>query len=424
MIITPKSKTLAQLVFCVLLFCPTSLIGQEIATIKFDGLVRTDVTYLTNIIISEVGEPFDEATLDADVQRLKNLASIGVARFDIERVQDQVHITFTVEEVRTLLPVLNAGGIRDNLWLQLGLVDINWMGKGHQFSAIYQNSDRRHSGNIFYKQPRVNNSNWGYSASLNTWASQEPLFFDGGDVLYDYNFNGITLSGIRHFGYFQNIELGGTYFVEKYNKVRNDNEVDAPQSLTQPKWLGKLVYTNDRLNYDYFYLSGFKLENNAQSVFNTLDNLWFLSNQFTLTHFKRLGRKGNFAQRIKLAIASNHDSPFAPFVADSHVNIRGIGNRIDRGTAQVIVNTEYRHTVSHNKKWGVQGVVFADAGTWRNPGGSLSQLFDVNQVRLFVGGGVRLIYHKLYGASLRIDYGVDMLNKSQRGFVIGLGQYF
>lgn len=128
--------------------------------------------------------------------------------------------------------------------------------------------------------------------------------------------------------------------------------------------------------------------------------------------------------RLKLGISTNNETPFAPFVADSHVNLRGVGNRIDRGTAQAVLNTEYRHTLYERGEWGAQIVIFSDLGTWRNPGGSLKDLWNPDQFREFVGGGFRLSYQKIYGAVLRIDYGVDLFNRAQRGFVLGLGQYF
>lgn len=417
---TFKHVSLIGLLVCV----NTALLSQVISDISFEGLSRTDETYLRGIIICEVGDNYNEVVVEEDVQRLKNIGSIGNAHYTTDVKDQSVKITFEVQEIRTLLPVLNAGGIRNNLWLQLGFADINWSGKGQQLSAVYQNSDSRHSGNIFFKNARVKNSNWGYSASLSSWKSREPLFFDQGTVIYDYDNDGITLTGIRHLDFNQSVEFGGTYFVERYNKVDNPGEVPAPESLVQPKWLGKFVYTNDQLNYDFFYLKGFRLINNFQSVYNTNDDTWFVSLQITASNYIRTSRKGNFAQRLKLGIATNNDSPFAPFVADSHVNIRGIGNRIDRGTAQIILNNEYRHTLQHKTNWAIQAVGFADLGTWRNPGGTLSDLFDSNQFRWFIGGGFRLIYNKLYGASLRIDYGVDIFDKSQRGFVLGLGQYF
>jgi len=398
--------------------------SQMVTDIKFEGLERTDADYLLGIISTTIGERFSQATLEDDVQRLKNLGNISDASYHKEINQDDIHITFKLQEVRTLLPVLNAGGIRDNLWLQVGFADINWLGRGQQLSAVYQNSDRRHSGSVFYKNARVKNGNWGYSTSLSRQASREPLYFNDGTVIYEYDNDGIGVTAIRHIDYHQNIEFGGTYFVEKYNRVENLSEVEAPLSLTQPKWLGKIVYTNDRLNYDYFYLKGFRLVNNLQGVHNTIDGSLFLSFQLTFSNYIRTSNKGNIAQRLRVGIASNNDSPFAPFVADSHVNIRGIGNRIDRGTAQLILNNEYRHTVYHSSNWGAQVVGFADLGTWRNPGGSLADLWDRDQFRFFVGGGFRIIYNKLYGASLRVDYGIDIFNKSQKGLVIGLGQYF
>ena len=136
----------------------------------------------------------------------------------------------------------------------------------------------------------------------------------------------------------------------------------------------------------------------------------------------------NFAIRIRAGISTNNDSPFAPFVADSHVNLRGVGNRIDRGTAQVVVNAEYRRTIHFKertkRKWTVQLVGFVDMGTWRDPGGQLSDIFNPDQFRQFVGGGFRIINNKVVGAVLRVDYGIDVFNPDQRGLVIGLGQYF
>lgn len=132
----------------------------------------------------------------------------------------------------------------------------------------------------------------------------------------------------------------------------------------------------------------------------------------------------NYAARLKLAISTNNDSPFAPFVADSHVNIRGIGNRIDRGTAQAVLNLEMRWTAFHRKYWSSQFVVFSDFGTWRNPGGRIEDLINQDNFREFVGAGLRINYQKVFGATFRIDYGFDVFNPNERGLVIGLGQYF
>jgi hypothetical protein len=274
--------------------------------------------------------------------------------------------------------------------------------------------------------PRIQNSNWGVSASISSWSSLEPLFFEEGTVNYEYGNDGISLTGIRHFDYNRNIEFGGTFFIEDYERSEEQfSEILAgPDQFTQPKWLGKIGYTENFLNYHLFYLDGFTWTALYQVVLNSVDQTFFNSAEFQIRWFSRVKQRGNFAQRFRVAFATNNDSPFAPFVADSHVNIRGIGNRIDRGTAQIILNSEYRHAFLERNKWGMQGLVFSDIGTWRNPGGDLKQIIDPDQFRFFFGGGIRLIYNKISGAVLRIDYAVDILNKQERGFVIGLGQYF
>ena len=398
----------------------------KINKIKFEGLKRAKTSFLLPFIKSSPGAVPTDSLLNRDVQKLKNIAGIGHAFYNLDTLEETLDLVFVVEELNTLLPIVNFGGISGNFWFQLGFADINWAGRGQFLSAHYQNNDDRHSGQIYYRVPYFKNTNWGFSASLTKWASREPLFFPQGTVNYDYDNNSAAFTLIRHFGQQRNFEFGGTYFIEKYSKsnIQFLENPPGPDGLRQPKILTKFEYSENSLNYNFFYLEGRSWRLTLQDVFNTLDNSWFHSLQFQGRQFLQLNKKGNLAMRLRLAVSTNKDSPFAPFVADSHVNIRGVGNRIDRGTAQAVFNIEYRHTLLNKNKWAAQSVVFSDSGTWRNPGGELNDLFNPDQFRQFIGGGFRLIYKKYYGAVFRIDYGVDVFNKKQRGVVLGLGQYF
>jgi outer membrane protein assembly factor BamA len=399
---------------------------QRIDEIVFKGLKNSEVSYLNQFLQAKPHQIFNDSIAQSDVQRLKNIAAIGNARYQIDTTGDQTQLVYHIEEVKTLLPIVNFGGIKGNFWFQLGFSDINWRGKGQFLSAAYQNNDGRHSGNVYYKVPRIKTSNWGYSLSLSHWASREPLYFKTATVNYDYDNTSGAFSIIRHFGFHRNLEVGGTLFREKYkkSKIQFIENPPGPEEVIQMKSLSKLTYKEDFLNYHLFYLKGLAWRVTVQNVYNFSDKFWFNSFQFQGRHFTRIGKLGNLAIRLRLGIATNNESPFAPFVADSHVNIRGIGNRIDRGTAQIILNTEYRQSILQLSNWGAQIVVFSDIGSWRTPGGDLSELFDSNLFRQFVGGGFRLIYNKIYGAIFRIDYGIDVFNTNQRGLVIGLGQYF
>lgn len=394
--------------------------------INFKGLKRTKEKNILPFIESKKAKIISDSLLTEDVQRLKNMASIGMASYSLDTINELIQITFNIEEVKTLLPILNFGGITDNVWFQAGFSDINWLGKGQQLSVLYQNSDQRHGGHLYYKNPRIKTSAWGYTSNLYRWASMEPLYFAEGTVNYDYDNNGIGATVIRNFGFQRLIELGGTYFIEKYTKSARQfiSNTPGPDGLTQTKWLSKISYTENFLDYHSFYLQGLDWQVLFQNVYNTKDQSLFNTFQLNARYFHRVKQKGNLATRLRLGIASNNDTPFAPFVADSHMNIRGIGNRIDRGTAQFVLNIEYRQSILETTRWGVQVVAFADSGTWRNPGGALDDLIDRENFKQFVGGGIRIIYKKIYGSVLRIDYGIGIYDNSQKGFVIGLGQYF
>ncbi len=123
-------------------------------------------------------------------------------------------------------------------------------------------------------------------------------------------------------------------------------------------------------------------------------------------------------------LSSNQESPFAPFVLDSYLNIRGVGNRVDRGTGAIILNAEYRYSLLEKDRIAIQGILFSDTGSWRNPGGNFSGFTDSNNFVLFAGGGLRFIHKKIYNAILRIDYGFNLQETGINGFVLGVGQYF
>lgn len=394
--------------------------------VKFSGLHKSNENYLTSLLAKDTIKIFDLITVINNTQIITNLPEIRTATYRLDTLNQKVHTTYNVEEIRTLLPIINFGGIKDNLWYQIGITDNNWRGKGQQFAASYQNNDGYHSGQIYFKAPRLLNQKFGYSFSLSSWRSLEPLYYKEATVDYQYNINSIGTTGIYNFNLNRRIEIGATVFQEKYRKTNfqvNDN-LPGPQFLTYNKLLSKIEYSENFIDYDYYYLKGHEWKILYQYVY-TLDNqVRFNSIQLVNKIFLRPSQKNNIAMRFKLGLASNENSPFAPFVIDSHTNLRGVGNRIDRGTAQAIINLEYRRTLMHRNNWGAQVVGFTDLGTWRNPGGKIIDLINTNNFRQFIGIGFRLIYQKVFGATLRIDYGLDVYDKDFRGFVIGLGQYF
>ena len=397
-----------------------------VESIDYLGLKKTKPAVLSRQLLQGIGVPIDSNLIHIDIQRIRNFPGIGNVAYQVDSLDGGLKIRYQIEEQRTLLPILNFGGISGNVWYQMGFYDSNFLGYGNFFSAHYQNSDGRHSGQVFFRSPKNVKDHWGYSVSLARWASVEPLFFLSRAVNYNFDYNSVSLTGIYNIGYRRQIEFGGTYFVENYEKLfdQETQVLPGPNQLRQPKLLGKLSYYQNHLNYHFFYLDGHDFNILFQDVFNTKDQSFFHILMMTWRYFQNWNNDINMASRINFGISSNDATPFAPFVVDSRVNLRGSGNRIDRGTAQLVWNIEFRKTHFHKKTWAGQWVAFSDLGSWRNPGGTLAEFWDPNQFRHFIGGGYRLIYKKIYGAILRVDYGVDIYNTSERGIVLGFGQYF
>jgi len=61
---------------------------------------------------------------------------------------------------------------------------------------------------------------------------------------------------------------------------------------------------------------------------------------------------------------------------------------VDRGTASIVLNTEYRHTFYEKGWFALQGNAFIDAGTWQDPGGDLGDLIEGESASLFTGLGI------------------------------------
>ncbi|MEM1319120.1 MAG: outer membrane protein assembly factor [Bacteroidota bacterium] len=399
---------------------------HTVRAIHLEGLKKTKSDYLNRFIDSRVGQLMDTLLLQADVQRLKNLNGIADASFRIDTVGKEAIISFEMKEALTLFPILNFGGVRGNFWYQVGFNDDNWRGRGHKITAFYQNNDGRDNFSIYYKIPQFRRGRWGGSLSIMKWASIEPLFFDDATVFYDYDNFSVGLTGIYTFNRQNTLEFGMTYFVEDYGKNSRHEGIPTPgpQSLEQPKALGKLIYNRNALKYHFFYLEGLDNIASLQTVLNLDDQSWFHIFLNDTRFFKRIEENGNLALRFRAGIATNNDTPFAPFVLDSYVNIRGSGNRIERGTAALILNAEYRHTMFEGDKIAGQVVGFSDIGSWRKPGGELNDLVNGNTLQFFAGGGIRIIHKLAFNAIFRLDYGIDIRDTNRRGVVLGLGQYF
>jgi len=400
---------------------------KNVISLEIRGLKKTKSSFLNKIIEVKQNNVLDSVQLNQDMVRLKRLPGISHADYQVflTNTGEGYNVFYNIEENFTLIPSINIWTASNNQFsYKVGLYDFNFLGKGIAFGGFYQNNGHD-TYSINFRAPYLFTKKIGLAINHQNWKSEEPLYFKDKTANYLYNNKSIEILGLYELSTANKFHLGVSVFNEKYQYISGDIPGEVPRSLDLDKLLLKLVYDYDKLNYSYQYVSGFRSMLTLQSVTsnNEMQDDFFIGWN-DLLYFKRVSDKGNWANRLRLGLATNSESPFAPFALDNNLNIRGVGNLIDRGTAVVLLNTEYRHTLYEKGWFALQGNAFIDSGTWRKPGGDFGDFVDTDNIKVYPGVGLRLIHKKIYNAIFRIDYGVGLGDNASKGIVFGIGQYF
>jgi len=416
-------KTLHIIFFFLALF---PLSAQTIAELEFEGNKKTKTSFLTKISRTQLGSALDSIVLQTDVQQFRRLPGIAYAYYEITEVQpEQVKVTFHIEENFTIIPSTNIWTTdQDEFAYRLGLYEFNALGQNIIFGGFCQR-DIYNSVGVNFRAPFLFNKHVGLAVNFQDWTTLEPVFLENGTANYKYNNVSYEVLGLYQFNFFHRVEAGIQFFTEDYEYKSGATSAEVPQALEVDKMLYKAIYEYNSVERDYYFLEGWVNTFNFQYVISQDIILPdFLIGWNDVIYYKRIGNKGNWASRLRVGLSSNNETPFAPFAVDNNLNIRGVGNTIDRGTGAIVLNTEYRHTLLEKGWFVIQGNAFLDGGSWRNPGGTLSDFWESENLRIYPGAGVRFIHKRIFNTVFRIDYGIGVTENSTQGFVIGIGQYF
>jgi outer membrane protein assembly factor BamA len=408
-----------------ILFC-NLVCGQTVSEILVQGNKKTKEGFIRNLSILKEGAILDSLVIKTDLNRLKRLPGISHAYFQTEEKIDGTYkAVYGVEENFTIIPSLAVYTTNDNEFaFRFGVYEFNGLGRNIAFGGFFQR-DIFNSYGVNFRAPYLFSRKLGIAINHQNLTTLEPVFLNSGSSNYKYNNTSYEVLGLYEFNFNHRIEIGANYFTEVYSYQDGATDANVPQDLNVRKLLYKIIYEYSNINYFYQYLEGFKSTLNSQYVTTTDGSLpAFVIGWNDFIYYKRIGGKGNWASRLRLGLASNDDTPFAPFSVDNNLNIRGVGNTIDRGTGSIVLNTEYRHTLIEKDWFVMQGNVFVDTGSWRNPGGEFDDFVDGSNVRVYPGIGLRFIHKRIFNAIFRIDYGVGITKNATSGLVFGIGQYF
>lgn len=406
--------------FIMLFFsCLFSFSQQTIDSIHFEGLKKNNLLFLTQLVQTKKNNTIDTVVLNQDIQKLKRLTGISNASYVVANNK----VTFKIEENHTLIPAVNIWSVDNVFSYKLGMYDYNFAGRNITLGGYYQyNGESSYGVNLY--APYLLSNKLGIAINAQQWSSKEPFYYTNLPTNYIYENTGVEALLTYEHNFKNNFRGGINFSKDKYDYHSGFLDGFIEEDIEVNKTIFKFLYEYNNLDYNYQYVKGIKNVFTLQQHFTDHDfQSDFLTWWNDVMYFKTLGSKGNFASRLRVGLATNTSSVFAPFVVDNNVNIRGVGNLIDRGTGSLVVNTEYRYTL-YEKNWFVfQGNAFVDMGTWRTPGGQLNDFVEFDKGELYSGLGIRLMHKRIFNAIFRLDYGYSFGNQSG-GIVFGIGQYF
>ena len=418
-----------SLVFLIAFFSGFILFSQstEISEITFVGVKKIKTSFLTKVLSTKTSQQIDSIILEKDIKFLKRLPAVVHASYKTIHLPNGTYkIEYTIEESFTIIPLFNVyTSNSQEIAYRVGVSEYNFLGHSMILGGFYQ-KDIYNSYRISLQAPYLFSKKIGLGLSYQDFTSLEPVFFEQGTVDYKYNNTSFEVLAICEIDAKNRFSTGINIFTENYLYIEKEGDIAPPiYSLIEDKIMYKLIYQHDNLDYHYQYVSGFKDVFNFQYV-NSETNVsspdFFIAwNDFL--YYRRVKSRGNFASRLRIGLSTNNDSPFAPFALDNNINIRGVGNIIDRGTGSIVLNTEFRYAILDTHSFCLQGNIFIDAGSWRNPGGGFEDFIQAKDVVVFSGPGLRFIHKRIVNAVFRIDYGLGLTEKTH-GLVFGIGQYF
>ena len=399
-------------------------IGQMISSVEFSGFNKTKSSFLERHLKISKWIEYDQILIEEDIQKLYNLNYYFDVKVDTVINEDGIGVKFSAKEKITILPMLNFGGIKDNFWIQLGAMDVHFLGKGAILGGLYTYYDR-HSFIVFTEIPNIGNSKFGIKSSFQKYSSFEPVYFRNQSADYNYDNTTLELLGIYNFEFGNNLYAGLTYLDETYTKLTNDDFLpEVPRVFETEKWILKLNYEWNQVDYYSNYVDGFHFSSFFETVITPGNENAFWKFLGIFRYYKRMANDHNFAFRLRGGISPNVESPFVPFVLDSYINIRGSGNKIARGISELVMNWEFRPKIKEYSWGNLQGAFFIDAGTWRPVGGTFSDMWKEKNMSVYTGLGIRVYVKRIYNMILRADYGFNVIHPDSNGPVFGLGQYF
>ena len=406
-----------------------ALFGQHkrVDSIAVFGLHKSKISYIQKLIFATKNQPLDTLTINDDLIRLIREPAVSHAYYSLDTLANtQLKLNYHIEENKTLIPAVDIWSTLEGaIAYHIGINDHNFLGRGYKAGAFYRRNNRNGFG-LLFGNPNLINYTLGWEGIVQKRNTLEPILNNGDTYIYDYTYWHAELGAFYRPLLEQRYQVNLGFLQDQYNLERGEANAFIPKEFNTHKFLIKATFDYNLLEQYYYFQYGIR-----NRFSNTLvmgknfggERLFYLIENET-TYFKRIHSNGNWASRLHLGISRNFETPFPAFVLDNNLNIRGIGNRVQRGSALAALSSEYRHTIVEHGWLAVQANGFLDFAAIRPAGKSLGVAFEDQNIKAFGGIGIRIIHKFIHSAILRIDYGFSLKKMHEGGIVFGIGQSF
>lgn len=402
------------------IFICSSFLSQTdvIQSINLSGLSRTKEVYIRKNLLCEEGTDFDRTKLEKDLLWLRRLDRFFEVDTSVVKDSDGLVINFQFREAEYRYPMLGLDFFSDVFKVYVGGKDLNSNGTMTEVGAHYLFYDR-HSFAAYVKKPFINRK-YGAKIRLSKYSTNEPLYFLDTSSVFEFDNYALTLGAHRWVKDVHQISAEVSGFKEFYRQ-KDMVELGLPgREFDFWKYQIRLGYQFNNLAYFFEQINGTLFKINLETVQTKgFPEASFFKGDAELRKFwskKFL----SIAYRGQFGISTNNFSPFTPYVVDGFVSVRGIGNRIDRGTAQVMQALECRFRVLRNDLLIAQLAGFLDGQQLRLPGST--ELLN-SKIYYSTGIGVRILPQRWYKTTLRLDYAITT-SENRPGVSFGLGHFF
>lgn len=399
--------------------------AQRVTDVVFSGKFRIKERILRNEIDMKTGSQFSEELWALDQKRLASLAIFSEVVSDTVSTPGGIAVHYYLREVWTLIPRLDIGGEIDNIDIDIGLSDKDFLGLYLEPGFLYTHFESRDSYRAWLSSPRAFGTRNSLSLSFARTHTHEPADIRGEAYRYNYDVRRATISSVAGIRISERLicVIGLSFQSERY---RIEPYAFAPRTLTdslrQKKIRPSGRVTFGRVYYDNFFFDGGALTVGGDLIALDWEGYRPKHWRFYLEarNYIDIKTRWNICNRVFFGTSRINDV-LPPFAITGLSNVRGAEDRIRRGGNVYFANSEIRLKVYQDKWFHGQLVVFVDVGdAWEN---KLNLKERVNESYLTGGFGIRLGHLRFYNAIGRVDFAYNT-NNSAWTIYISAGQFF